>query len=102
MAGRQFDAQNRKPPAWMKALEDQKPRCFSQQAWSDYLTEAHREIKDEPDALRAMQRGQLPNYCEDCAGGAWRRSMEKAGKCIPIVSEQIELAIEEPQPTPTR
>lgn len=80
---RPFDAQNAALPAAVTALAEQTPACFRRRDdWVLYLREVWRSALDDGPARRRIERGQLPDYCADCAL-SHQVAMQIAGRCKP-------------------
>lgn len=80
---RQWGATNLQRPVWLMVLSQARPACFQDaQTWESYLEAVHDDALDN-EALRArLNRGQVPDICDDCTARHQRR-MHAAGRCAP-------------------
>lgn len=82
MAGRQFAAANKTPPACITRMGETVPACFDAKQWGLYLHEVWRQSLNRPAELARLERGARPDFCSDCSY-AYRLAMTEAGRCNP-------------------
>lgn len=88
---RPWNSLNEHRPGWFARVGAARPRCFvTAESWDSYLEAVHQEsLEDE--ALRAqLNRGQPPDYCEDCTVKHQLR-MHRVGLCAPPEGAQSPL-----------
>lgn len=84
--GTRLGCPNDTPPAWPRELACPVP-CMGQRAWVIWI-DAYR-FAARGASLKALQRGNCPSPCQDCdAASEHRREAVRAGRCIPIISEE--------------
>lgn len=82
MGGRSFDARNHLLPAAVEALAATPPACFDRPIWRLYLIDCHRGALNDAASRARINRGEFPNYCDECQAG-YQTRMQAAGRCHP-------------------
>lgn len=67
----------------MVVLADDRPACFSREAWALYLTGVQGEAMGDKAMRRRLERGWMPRYCESCTA-KHRAAMAAAQLCHPL------------------
>jgi len=88
MAGRQFAAHNRQPPACIQRMGEKVPACFTAAQWSSYLRECWRQALSRAKELAKLERGQVPDYCSDCSS-RYRTEQTALGTCHPPARAEV-------------
>lgn len=78
-----WNSPNNNWPTWAVVLLDERPACFSDESWAEYLTAVHGVAMADPALRKRLERGGMPEYCADCTQ-AHRQAMERDSSCWPL------------------
>jgi hypothetical protein len=80
--GSRLNAPNATPPVWLVVLTDKVPACFTQRSWTLWLEGVRTEAVARANTRRALERGGMPDFCNDCMASR-KAAMQTAGRCHP-------------------
>lgn len=88
---RPFNAPNEQLPECVEKLAAHPPWCFDRASWIRWLMSTWASVLNEPATRAAMQRGRVPDYCEECTEGHRALRMRQGLCAPPLTSPAAEL-----------